>query len=95
MKRFLIKRDMEGVGGAPKNDLNNAGKKSEEVLEKMRADGKNIQQEQSYVLGNSIFCVYLADDADLIREHSELSGAPVAKVLEVSAVIKHSTPVVS
>lgn len=95
MKRFLIKRDMEGVGGAPKNDLNNAGKKSEEVLEKMRADGKNIQQEQSYVLGNSIFCVYLADDADLIREHSELSGTPVAEISEVNAVIKHNTSVVS
>ena len=59
---------MEGVGGAPKNDLNNAGKKSEEVLEKMLADGKNIQHEQSYVLESSIFCVYLADDLSLFRE---------------------------
>ena len=95
MKRFLIKRDMEGVGSAPKNDLNNAGKKSEEVLEKMRTEGKNIQQEQSYVLGNQVFCVYLADNVELIKEHAELSGSALTEVSEVSAVIKHNTSVVS
>jgi len=46
MKRFLIQREMDGIGGAPRNDLNNAGKGSEEVLEAMRSEGKNIQQEQ-------------------------------------------------
>ena len=37
MKRFLIQREMDGIGSAPMNDLNNAGKGSEEVLEVMRA----------------------------------------------------------
>lgn len=95
MKRFLIQREMDGIGGAPRNDLNNAGKGSEEVLETMRSEGKNIQQEQSYVLGNSIFCVYLADSEDLINEHSKLSGTPVTKISEVTAVIKHNTSFVS
>ena len=44
MKRFLIKREMPGIGDAPKNYLNNAGKGSEEVLEALRAEGKNIQE---------------------------------------------------
>ena len=52
---FLIKREMPGIGAAPKNDLNNAAKGSEEVLEALRAEGKNIQQEQSYVIGDAIF----------------------------------------
>ena len=95
MKRFLIQREMDGIGGAPRNDLNNAGKGSEEVLETMRSEGKNIQQEQSYVLGNSIFCVYLADSEDLINEHSKLSGTPVTKISEVTAVMKHNTSFVS
>lgn len=95
MKRFLIQREIDGIGGAPRNDLNNAGKGSEEVLEAMRSEGKNIQQEQSYVLGNSIFCVYLADSEDLINEHSRLSGTPVTKISEVTAVIKHNTSFVS
>ena len=55
MKRFLIQREMDGIGDAPRNDLNNAGKGSEEVLETMRSEGKNIQQEQSYVFRDTIF----------------------------------------
>ena len=55
IKRFLIKREMPGIGAAPKNDLNNAAKGSEEVLEALRAEGKSIQQEQSCVIGDAIF----------------------------------------
>ena len=58
---------MEGAGSIPKHDLNNAGKGSEEVLEAMRSEGKNIMQEQSYVVGNAIFCVYNAENEELIE----------------------------
>lgn len=86
---------MEGAGSLPKHALNNAGKGSEGVLEEMRSEGKNIMQEQSYVIGNAIYCVYNADSADLIKEHSERSGAPANEISEISTVIKHNTSVVS
>ena len=54
MKKFIIKRQMDGAGSIPKNDLNLAGKNSEEILDAMRSEGKNIQQEQSYVVGDAI-----------------------------------------
>ena len=95
MKRFLIKREMPGIGDAPKNDLNNAGKGSEEVLEALRAEGKNIQQEQSYVIGDAIFCVCLAESEDVIKEHSERSGTPATEISEITTVIKHNTSFVS
>ena len=95
MKKFLIRRDMEGAGSLPKYELNNAGKGSEGVLDEMRSEGKNIMQEQSYVIGNAIYCVYNADSADLIKEHSERSGAPANEISEISTVIKHNTSVVS
>ena len=95
MKRFLIKREMAGAGDIPKHELNAAGKGSEEVLEAMRAEGKNIQQEQSYVVGEAIFCVYNADSEDLIKEHSERSGAPASEISEVTSVIKNNTSFVS
>ena len=93
MKKFLIRRDMEGAGSIPKHDLNNAGKGSEEVLEAMRSEGKNIMQEQSYVVGDAIFCVYNADSEELIREHAERSGAPANEISEIGTVIKHNTSV--
>ena len=95
MKKFLIRRKMEGAGSIPKHELNNAGKGSEEVLEAMRSEGKNIMQEQSYVVGNAIFCVYNADSEELIREHSERSGAPANEISEIKTVIKHNTSFVS
>ena len=86
---------MEGAWSLPKHELNDAGKGSEGVLEEMRSEGKNIMQEQSYVIGNAIYCVYNADSADLIKEHSERSGAPANEISEISTVIKHNTSVVS
>ena len=86
---------MDGAGSIPKNDLNSAGKNSEEVLDAMRSEGKNIQQEQSYVVGDAIYCVYNADSEELIKEHSERSGAPATEISEVTSVIKHNTSFVS
>ena len=95
MKRFLIKRVMSRAGDIPKSDLNVAGQNSEEVLNAMRSEGKNIQQEQSYVVGDAIFCVYNADSEDLIKEHSERSGAPADEISEVKSVIRHNTSFVT
>ena len=95
MKKFIIKRQMDGAGSIPKNDLNSAGKDSEAILEAMRSEGKNIQQEQSYVVGDAIYCVYNADTEELIKEHSERSGAPATEISEVSSVIRHNTSFVS
>ena len=95
MKKFLIRCEMEGAGSIPKHDLNNAGKGSEEVLEAMRSEGKNIMQEQSHVVGNAIFCVYNTEIEELIREHSERSGAPANEISEVATVVKHNTSFVS
>jgi len=95
MKKFLIRREMEGAGSIPKHELNNAGKGSEEVLEAMRSEGKNIMQEQSYVIGDAIFCIYNSDSENLIKEHSERSGVPASEISEIATVIKHNTSVVS
>ena len=75
--------------------MNSAGENSEEVLNAMRSEGKNIQQEQSYVVGDAIYCVYNADSEELIKEHSERSGAPAIEISEVTSVIKHNTSFVS
>ena len=95
MKKFIIKRQMDGAVSIPKNELNLAGKNSEEILDAMRSEGKNIQQEQSYVVGDAIYCVYNADSEELIKEHSERSGAPATEISEVSSVIRHNTSFVS
>ena len=86
---------MTGVSGATKHELDKAGKASEAVLIEMWAEGKEIQQEQSYVAGDAIYCIYHAASADLIREHAERSNGVATEITEIATIIKHKTSVVS
>ena len=49
--------------------------------------GSNIQWQHSYVAGDKTYCVYLADNEDAIRKHSELSGIPAGAITEVPQII--------
>ena len=52
-------------------------------------------QEQSYVIGDAIYCVYNADSEALVNEHAERAGVPASEISEVSTIIKHNTSFVS
>ena len=95
MKKFLIRREMEGASNVTKAEFNKGGKASEAILEEMRNEGKMIQQEQSYVAGNNVFCVYNAESENLIHEHAKRSNGIVSEVTEITTVIRHNTSVVS
>jgi hypothetical protein len=95
MKKFLIRREMEGASSVPKHEMNKGGKASEKILDEMRNEGKMIQQETSYVAGNNVFCVYNADSEELIKEHAERSGGVASEITEITTVINHNTSVVS
>ena len=86
---------MTGVSGATKQELDKAGKASEAVLIEMWAEGKGIQQEQSYVAGDAIYCIYHAASADLIREHAERSNGVATEITEITTLINHNTSMVS
>lgn len=84
MKRYMIERDIPGVGDFSITELCGAARASNQALASI---GEGIQWQHSYVAGDKTFCVYLADGEDQIRKHSELSGIPVGAITEVSQVI--------
>lgn len=84
MKRFIIERDIPGIGQMSVTELCGAARASNQALAQI---GTNIQWQHSYVSGDKTFCVYLADSEDSIRKHSELSGIPVGAITEVPQVI--------
>lgn len=88
MKRFVIERDIPGVGQLDGNQLRGAAQKSNAVLSSL---GTAIQWQHSYRTQDKLFCVYLATDEALIREHAELSGFPASRISEVSNVIDPTT----
>lgn len=87
MPRYVIERDIPEVGSSNQDELREAANKSNGVLASMKEKKKNVQWEHSYVADNKIFCIYIADNEDLVREHAELSGFPATIITQVNHMI--------
>ncbi len=88
LKRFLIERDIPGIGNAPAKELGKAATVSNDALKEL---GSQIQWIESFVAADKTFCVYLAKDEAIIREHAKLSGFPATKITEIVATIDPTT----
>ena len=84
LKRYLIERDIPGIGEFSATELCGAARASNQAL---NAIGTVIQWQHSYVAENKTFCVYLADGLETIKRHSELSGIPFTKITEIPGII--------
>jgi len=88
MKRYVIEREIPGVGFFRPDQLKGAAATSNEALAKLA--GK-CQWVHSYVVDNKTFCIYLAANEAAIHEHAKLSGFPASKITEVKCVIDPAT----
>lgn len=88
MKTYVIERNIPGAGMFTPEKLKDISKTSCTVLKEM---GPGIQWIQSYVTGDKIFCVYKAENMDLLKEHAKRGGFPVTAIYEVSSVISPAT----
>lgn len=88
MRKFIIERNITGIGNASPDDLGNAARKSNATLREL---GPGIQWQQSYVTKDKTYCVYLAEDEDVIRRHAQMSGFPVDSIVEVTEIIDPAT----
>ena len=87
MPRYVIERDIPEIGSAEREALRGAAEKSNGVLAAMNVEQKNIYWQHSYVAADKTFCIYIADNAELIQEHAERSGFPATKVTELRKII--------
>lgn len=83
LKRFIIERDIPGIGEFSITELCGAARASNKALSEL----EQIQWQHSYVSGDKTFCVYLADSEATIQKHSDLSGIPVGRITEVRSII--------
>jgi hypothetical protein len=88
MPKFIIERDMPGIGGASAADLQGASQTSCNVLRQM---GPEIQWVESFVTGDKIYCVYVAPNEQMIREHAERGGFPANRISKVERMIDPTT----
>ena len=90
MQRYVIERDLPGVGKMNRGQLKDASTTSNDALAKL--SGK-VQWVHSYVADDKTFCIYLADSVETIQQHARLSGFPAHKVTEVRTIIDPTTAV--
>jgi predicted Rdx family selenoprotein len=88
MPRFLIERNIPGAGALSAQELQAISQKSCSVLQGL---GPQIQWVQSFVTDDKITCLYIAPNAELIREHARQGGFPADAVLEVRNIIDPTT----
>ena len=83
-KRYVIERDIPGIGEMTITELCAAARASNKALSEI---GPQIQWQHSYVADDKTFCIYLADEEADIKKHAEWSGIPYSKITEVPQII--------
>jgi hypothetical protein len=84
MPKFVIERDIPGAGAMSRDELHAASALSCSVLDDL---GPDIQWVYSFVTQDKLYCIYIAQSEQLIRDHAERSGFPANRVSEVRALI--------
>lgn len=88
MPKFIIERDIPGAGKLTGDQLQGISQKSCSVLNGL---GPQIQWVQSYVTDDKIYCVYIAPNEEMVREHARQGGFPANRVSAVSTIIDPTT----
>jgi hypothetical protein len=88
MPKYVIEREIPNAGKLSKDELQAISQKSCGVLRNL---GPQIQWLQSYVTDNKIYCVYIAPNEKMVRDHAEQGGFPANRISEVKSVIDPTT----
>jgi hypothetical protein len=88
MPKFVIEREIPGVGKFTPEQLHAVSQTSCGVLREM---GPQTQWLQSYVTDDKIYCVYIAPDEETVRQHAQMGGFPANRVSQVRTMIDPTT----
>jgi hypothetical protein len=84
MQQFVIEREVPGAGALSQSQIKEISLRSLQALEDL---GPTIQWLHSYVTEDKVYCVYLAPDENIIREHARKAGIPADRVSAVRRLI--------
>lgn len=84
MPKYVIEREIPGIGAMSPEEMSGAAQKSYDAI---GALNPRVQWVESFVATDKVFCVFIAEDEDAVIAHGELSGFPVHRVNKVEAVL--------
>jgi hypothetical protein len=88
MPKYVIEREIPGAGNMSPQELQGASQKSCGVLRNL---GPQIQWVHSYVTADKLYCVYIAPNEEMIREHAQQGGFPANRISEIKTMIDPTT----
>ena len=88
MPKYVIEREIPGAGNMSPQELQSVSQKSCSVLRNL---GPQIQWLQSYVTGDKIYCIYIAPNEEMVRQHAQQGGFPANRISEIKTVIDPTT----
>ena len=88
MPKYVIEREIPGAGNLSADQLRGISQTSSGVLRNM---GPEIQWLHSYVTSDKIYCVYIAPNEEMVREHATQGGFPANSVNQVATIIDPTT----
>jgi Protein of unknown function (DUF4242) len=88
MPKFIIEREIPGAGKLSSQELRAISQKSCAVLNQL---GPQVQWLESHVTDDKVYCVYIAPNEEMVREHARLGGFPANRISEVRSVIDPTT----
>lgn len=88
MPKYVIEREIPEAGKLSAQQLQAISQKSCRVLKNL---GPQIQWVESYVTDDKIYCVYIAPNEEMVREHAKQGGFPANRVSEVKGIIDPTT----
>lgn len=88
MPKFVIEREIPGIGSMSTEELTGAAQKSCDAVEALPS---RVQWLESFVTADKVFCVFIAENEDAVAAHAELSGFPVHRINKVETVLDATT----
>ena len=88
MPKYVIEREIPGAGNMSPQELQSVSQKSCSVLQNQ---GPQIQWLHSYVTSDKIYCIYIAPNDEMVREHAQQGGFPANRISEIKTVIDPTT----
>ena len=88
MPKYVIERDMPGIGTLSQEEFEGASQKSNDAISALFP---RVQWRESYVTADKVYCVFIAEDESVVLEHAALSGFPADRVSRVRTILDPTT----
>ena len=88
VKKFVIERNFPGAANMTAEELQTLSKATNDVIEKL---DKPYTWVQSYITGDKIYCIHIAESEDVIREHAKLGRFPINTISEIKIIVDPSS----